>query len=472
MRGTVITMDTTKLKQGILKVLFANVLNMVFSIGTNFLLPKYLSVDAYAQIKTYQLLLSYAAILQLGYSDGMYLQFGGKQLKDIPTDVLQRSISTAWVFQGAISMISVMGAVIVDDPVVIVAAMAILPQNILAYYKNLFQAVGIFGKYSKIMNYTTGLTFLVNILLLFVFRSDNYLYYISGYLLLTVLLCVMIEVSIHRASGYSFNLLKFSYKELKEKVFSGILLLLANFSSILLTSMDRVFTKFLMTVVDFAQYSFAVGIESFLNIAVSPITVTLYNYFCNTTSEEKIRRLLDIVLGFSTLLVATAFPVKWIIEVFLTEYVGSVQTLFLLFAAQVFLIIVRSIYANLYKARKMQNRYFARMCIVIVSGFILNCACYFVFRTKEAFAIGTMLSSLIWFVLSVWDFKDVRWDLGRFAYVAIEAVAFLTCGQLNALVGCGVYIVFTLIMLKIFLPHVLRIYTQAARSMFAKIRIV
>ena len=465
-------MDIATLKRGIIKVLIANVLNMVFSIGTNFLLPKYLSMDSYAQIKTYQLLISYAAILQLGYSDGIYLHFGGKQLKDISADDLQKSVSTAWVFQGAITIISVMSALIVGDPVMIVAAVAILPQNILAYYKNLFQAVGIFSKYSKIMNYTTGLTFVVNVLLLFVFCTDNYLFYIVGYLLLAFFLCIGIEVSIHRASGYTFNLRMFSYKELKEKVTSGILLLFANFSSILLTSMDRVFIKVLMTVVDFAQYSFAVSIEGFLNIAVSPITVTLYNFFCNTTSEEKIKRLMDAVLGFATLLVAMAFPVKWIIEVYLTNYVDSVRTLFFLFAAQIFLIIVRSIYSNLYKARKMQNQYFARMCLVIALGFILNCVCYFIFHKKEAFAIGTMLSSIVWFIMSVWDFKDLSWDMGKLSYIAIETVAFLICGQLNAFVGCGVYLVITLIMLQLLLPHVLRIYIQMARNLFAKIRIV
>ena len=465
-------MDTAKLKRGIIKVLFANVLNMAFSIGTNFLLPKYLSMDSYAQIKTYQLLISYAAILQLGYSDGMYLYFGGKQLKDIPADDLQKSISTAWVFQGAITVISVIGALIVGDPVVLVAAMAILPQNILAYYKNLFQAVGIFEKYNKLMNYTTGLTFLVNVLLLFVFQSDNYLYYILGYLLLLTFLCIRIEVSIHRESGSSFNLLKFSYKELKEKVASGILLLFANFSSILLTGMDRTFTKFLMTAIDFAQYSFAVSIESFLNIAVSPITVTLYNYFCNTTSEAKIKKLLDLVMGFAALLVAMAFPMKWIIGIFLAEYVDSVPTLFLLFSAQFFLIIVRSIYANLYKARKMQNRYFARMCIVIVLGFVLNCACYFILRTKEAFAIGTMLSSIIWFILSVWDFKDLKLTAGRYVYIGIEVVAFLICGHLNPFVGCGAYIILTLVMLRVFLPHVLHMYMRIVRSILIRIGIV
>jgi len=226
-----------------------------------------------------------------------------------------------------------------------------------------------------------------------------------------------------------------------------------------------------MTVVDFAQYSFAVSIESFLNVAVSPITVTLYNYFCNTTSEEKIKKLLDAVMGFAALLVATAFPVKWIIEVFLTEYMDSVSTLFLLFAAQIFLIIVRSIYANLYKARKMQNQYFVRMCLVIVSGFVLNCVCYFVLRKKEAFAIGTMLSSIIWFVLSVWDFKDLKLTARRYVYIGIEVVAFLMCGRLNTFVGCGIYIILTLIMLRVFLPHVLRMYMRIVRSIFVRLGI-
>lgn len=370
-------MGNDKIKKGMMRILLANILNMIFSIGTNFLLPRYVSVETYALIKEYQLLLSYVVILQLGFSDGMYLHFGGKDIKSISVGELQKSISTMRVFQGVIAAISIAIAVITKNPILIVASISIFPQNVISYYKNLFQAVGIFEKYSKIMNYTTGLTFFVNVILLFIFHSDNFMFYICGYLFITIFLCAMLEYAMYKMTKVTLGISKFSFCELKEKVSDGILLLFANFSSILLTSMDRWFTKVLLTTLDFAQYSFAVSIESFLNIAVSPISITMYNFFCNNSDRSKIKKILDQIIGFATILMIFAFPIKFIVNVYLVKYISSLNVLFLLFAAQIYLIVVRSVYANLYKARKKQNKYFQRMCIVIIIGFILNFLCYY-----------------------------------------------------------------------------------------------
>ena len=56
-------MNNDRLKKGIIRILLANILNMLFSMGTNFLLPKYVSVDTYAQIKTYQLYIYLYSVL-------------------------------------------------------------------------------------------------------------------------------------------------------------------------------------------------------------------------------------------------------------------------------------------------------------------------------------------------------------------------------------------------------------------------
>ena len=48
-----------KLQKGILAVLIANMVNVFFSLATNFLMPKYLSIESYAGIKEFQLYVSY-----------------------------------------------------------------------------------------------------------------------------------------------------------------------------------------------------------------------------------------------------------------------------------------------------------------------------------------------------------------------------------------------------------------------------
>ena len=112
----------------------------------------------------------------------------------------------------------------------------------------------------------------------------------------------------------------------------GVLLTLGNLASMLLTSMDRWFVKVFLTILDFAQYSFAVSVENFLNVAITPITTTLYNFFCRERNVEKQSSILRYVLVFATILPAAAFPVKFILEYFLKSYIDSTKTMFYLFA--------------------------------------------------------------------------------------------------------------------------------------------
>lgn len=462
-------MSKDGLKAGMVQILIANVFNMLFSIGINFLLPKYLSVDSYAQIKTYQLYISYVAVLHFGYNDGMYLKYGGKTINSIDESELQKNLSTLRLFQAIVMICSVVVALLVKDFVLLVAAIAILPQNIIAYYKNFFQAVGEFKRYSRIMNLTTGLTFAINVYLIAIVRTNNFKVYIIGYLLLTVFLWLLLESTLRKLKKIQLLPLQFSLAEIKENISSGILLLLGNFSSILLTSMDRWFTKILLGSIPFAQYSFAVSMENFLNVAVTPVSVTMFNYFCKHDDKKDIINIRELIIGVATIIVIAAFPIKFILEIFLNTYIDSVFVIFTLFAAQIFYIIIKSVYVNLYKARKMQKKYFAKLCAIVVIAFIFNIVCYSIYHIKESFAVGTLLSAIVWFLLSQIDFKELRYSARHYIYLLVEVVVFLICGYyLKSIIGGIIYIITTLIMMRLCLPTSLIKYKEIAQDLLRK----
>ena len=62
------------LKKGMLNVFIANIINLIISLFTGFVLPKLLSVESYANIKLFQLYITYIGILHFGVADGMYLK--------------------------------------------------------------------------------------------------------------------------------------------------------------------------------------------------------------------------------------------------------------------------------------------------------------------------------------------------------------------------------------------------------------
>ncbi|WP_222844818.1 MATE family efflux transporter [Lactiplantibacillus plantarum] len=439
--GKALNNTQNNIRHGILAIFFANIVNMVIGILTNFLLPKYLSVNSYAAIKTYQLYATYAGLISLGFVDGMFLKYGGRRFKDLDKNDLDLNISSFRLFQVISTIILIIIGFFFKTSVYWAFVLSVLPLNMIGYFQSLYQSIGEFSIYSRIMNATTATTFILNMVLLFVIKTDNSDLYLIVYVLLDILIWIALERIIRTKTQYNFTYTRFSLKETIKNIEDGILLMLGNFSNSLLTSMDRWFIKFLMSTFSFAQYSFACSMESFVNVAVTPITVTMYNYFCTQRETQQIRRVRNVVALFASVLIACAFPGKFILEFFLKKYIFASGVMFYLFAAQFFYIIIKSVYVNLYKVERKQKRYFFELIVVIVAGFVFNVICWLLFRQIESFAIGNLLAAILWFVISLRDFRYIGFNVRELSFMIVSISTFLLTGMLcTAVVGFIIYI--------------------------------
>lgn len=132
---------STSLKKGLMYVLIANFINLGFNLITNFVLPKELSVESYATIKTFQLYVSYAGLFHFGFVDGMYLKYGGKCSRYQRRRFKNKSFYTE-VFEIAVTIICAFVAVVLKQEVLVFFALSILPLNLANYFKQLYQATG------------------------------------------------------------------------------------------------------------------------------------------------------------------------------------------------------------------------------------------------------------------------------------------------------------------------------------------
>ena len=424
-------------------ILAANILNLIFQLLTNFLLPKYLTIGCYAEIKTFQLYASYVGALHLGYCDGMYIKQGGHPICDLDSMNLCTDAFTLVLFQFWVSVAFVFISIWNHNTTLLAFALAILPLNTASYYKLLFQAIGEFNDYAKVTNTTAILTFLANMILLLLRCFSNAHLFLAIYIIVDFLIML---VSIYLFNQHKCILIKsacyFSLSHIFSNIQTGFFLMLGNFSSIILTGMDRWFIKALMNDTAFAMYSFAVSMENMMNVAVTPVSTTLYNYFCCHKVDSELRNIKGKIILFAAVIVACAFPVKFILEKFLTKYLDSTGVIFYLFGAQIFYIIVKCFYVNLYKAQKRQKEYFAKLIAVIVIGFIFNTGFYAILHTKEAFAIGTMLCGVMWYILSELDFKTLRSNWKENLFLLLSALSYLFLGTVSeALIGLALYAV-------------------------------
>lgn len=432
--------SSDNLKKGIVLVFAANLINLMISLVNGFILPKYLSVDTYAGIKTYQLYGNYIGVLVLGYSDGLYLKYGGKQINSIPNKEINVCRSNLIVFQGIMMLIFAVLGFISQDYILMIASLTLIPVNIAATFKSILQATGEFKAYSGIMNYTSILTFLGTMTLLFIFKIDNSYYYVSIMAVVSFIVWFLLEHKLKKI--YDFKLgFAVSFKNLIENIKSGIVLMLGNFSSILMTSIDRWFVKFLLTTNDFAYYSFVVSTENLIAVFINPIVTTMYNYICVKTDYNAIRKIKRMCLIFALFLVSSAFAIKFILEIYLTKYIASQYVLFILFTTEILFMVIKGIYVNIYKARKQQNIYLKQLIIAIVLGCVLNAIFYFIFHSIEGIALATLISTIFWYIMCSFTVKEIKPDWKEVLVLTISILAFIFSGFcLPSILGFFIYI--------------------------------
>jgi len=430
------------MRKGISLILAANIINMLFSMLIGFVLPHALSIDEYAYLKTFQLYVAYIGFLGLGYTDGMYLRYGGKDLDKIDGKQLNGSISTMRVFQMAVSLCVLGVALVRKDMVLLAFSFSILPLNLTAYYKYLYQATGEFRRYGNIINLNSVLTTVCigGVIYFTGIRFSGV--YIGIYVIMYLVVYLVLEWEIARTVPRVRGAI-FSFIEWTDNIRSGLILMLGNFSSGLLTGIDRWFVKLWMLNADFSYYSFAVSIETVIYTVTAPVMITLYNYICRLEDDRKLKRIKSVCLIFSLYLISTAFGTKFIIEVYLPKYRGSIEVMFLLFAAQIFYFIIKAIYVNCYRAWQMQKTYMVQLVVVLVVAILLNIILYMALGKKEAFAWGTLFAAFLWMVMCSVKIPELKSGKGEWLVLFTSLAVFLLCGRfMNAYVGFAAYVLY------------------------------
>lgn len=455
------------LKKGFLYVLVANILVLLGSLFNGFMLPKILSIDTYANIKLYQLYISYAGILHLGFADGIYIRHGGKKVKDIDKKDVLSEYKTFKIFQFFIVIPLILFSIFIKNEILFFVSISIFPINASTYLCNLFNAVGEFKKYSKYTSINSLLTFMLNFLLLLIIKCDNSNIYILVYALLYFLYYVFLELQNHVLFGKDNSVFDIKYIILNIK--NGISLTLGGFCNVLFVGIDRLFVRHLINIVTFALYSFAASVQNLMNVFVSSISIVTYNYFCRENSTFEVKRFKSLILICSAALLSMFFPAEFIVINFIPQYIDSINILIILFVCQLFSIIIRCFYVNLYKARKKQFKYLITMVFMITFAVALNFAFFKIYGSAIAIAIATLITYVIWYIIGELDFKEYHFNIKEYAFLIISALVFIFCSlHLEPILGFIIYILAIILASFIFTNNAFNYLYSFVRKHFLK----
>lgn len=460
------------MKKGLIQILIANIFGLFISLLTSFLLPKYLSLEAYAAIKTYALYLTYAGFFSLGYNDGMYLKYGGKDLDKINSNDLFNNFTNYIVLILLMNALVLIVGILLKNSIVIAFSFGITSYNILGYLKSLYQATGEFSLYGKALNIEKISVFLLNLIFLFIIKPDDYMAYIWIQVIVGYMSCVFLLYKLQKKMGFVTKF-SFSLREYIDNISAGFILMLGNFSSSFFTSLDRWFVKVLMDYSSFALYSFAASMENLINLFISPITISLYNYFCKKENLLKVKEIKNYVFLFGAILIASAYPCKYILQTFLKKYEAANLVIFFLFGAQLFNVVIKGIYVNVYKSEKNQKKYLKQMILMIILGSVLNTVFYLFYKNYVSFAAATLLTSIMWMIICEITDKRYRFSFSQYIGIFCLIIIFLITGYcLHPIIGLIVYFILLLIIMAIFykstLFEVYNLCIKAKNNIFRK----
>ncbi|EDT78999.1 capsular biosynthesis protein [Clostridium perfringens] len=431
------------LKKSIFKIFSANFLTMISGVIISFLVPAILSVEMYSYVKTYAFYISYIAFFSLGFVDGMYIKYGGIDLNKVDKSQLKLEHLVYLIIQIIFTIFFIIFSIIKSNLIIFLMGISIIPMNVVGFYKMFYQAVGEFNKYVYISYIYTIINFLSNIFLIFILKSKNYIPYCLTSLLANIVIYLYLEYKfLAEFRGVKIKYDKIVFNNIK----IGFFILFGNLSVMMFYAIDRWFIKLFYTVNDFAYYSFAISMLNIINLLISAISVTFYNYLAKDEDEEKVKKLKRyfIILGaFASL---GYFVLAGIVSIILKKYILSLNIIAISFAAYPYMIVINALYVNLYKARKNEKKYLKVVLLMVVISTIYNTIAMLLSKNSVAIAIATTLSFITWYIYSSRDFKYLKSTRKESIYLFINLIGFLLASNfLNWFLGGVTYFIIFLI---------------------------
>ncbi len=393
--------------KNVLMVVSSNVLTILVSLFTGFILPKELSIEDYAYYRVYLLYIAYAGFFHFGFVNGIYLKYGNLDVNQIPKKIF-RTYSYFMVLMQALAVVGLAAALFVGGffmEAEKVVAFAFVVINIpLINIKWFYSSINQFTKRFVIDSYVTFLQNILNLaMVLFVILFRWY-----DYRILLVILTICNFLCMVIAMGQNKQILWGRREPLGEVgipalIKSGFFLMLSEFIGLIILGIDSMFVDNLFSQTDFAMYSFAVSVIAVIYTLITVVSNLIYPYLVRVSEEkyaEYYALMSDTLTVVSVFSMLSFYVAEFAILKWLGKFTPSITVIAILFGTIVFRALITLVCGNYFKVLKMIKAYTENNVFAIAISFILNVAAYLLFHDYTYIAVASLLSFIIWYVVT------------------------------------------------------------------------
>lgn len=351
----------------------------------NLIVPKFIGEDQYAYWQMYLLYVGYVGVLHFGLLDGIVLRYSQYDYEELDKETVRSQFKILFVFTTILAVAAIFAAFAFTRAesryIVAFVGLGIVSKNIHTYNSYSFQITNRINKYAAIV-IAQKLSYGIAVTVLLACKVNDFRFYcladLSG-----DAVAAAISLAFNRGMYFGRSLRgKESFAELKRNVSAGIILMLANFSALLIVGGAKMIVQWRWDKFVFGKVSFSFSLANVFTTFISAISVVLFPSLkrleANTLPKlyKNIRSAVSLVL-FGVM--CAYFPGCAILNKWLPKYSESLIYLgyllpFIIFSSKVSLL--TNNYLKVYRKEKAMMA--VNLCCV-AGGFVLFFVAAFVF---------------------------------------------------------------------------------------------
>lgn len=453
--------------KSVIDLMISNILLLSISVLSSFITPVILGHEGYGYYRIFTLYISYVPLLHLGFIDGVLIRNAGRKYNSMSLKKFRTYSKFIISLELIISLIIVLVSFFIN--------LNFIEREIyiaIAVYSFLFNSVTYFQFFSKCilkfkqlalvtrMQSFINLFFLILAFILFklyIAKVDvsYYLFYMNVTLLIILIYYLVIYKKI--VFGKSKSIIKEKNNIL---VFFkiGFSLMISYQITLLLINADNQFISVFFNISQYANYAFAYSLGSILVSVFGAMASVMLPYMKKAGKKTVLKRYennLSIIIFVVFLMLIGYYPILWIVNSFLHEYISSIKYLSIVFPGVAITCVIQSYIFNNFILLNKMKQFSLLSFINLVFDYFVYYMTYLITKNTFAIALISIPLLLIWYFSLEFYFNKLVKTLfyNNFIYICILSISFITINHFVDMVYGIIMYVFDLLIVTFIMKY-------------------
>ncbi|AGF56347.1 O-antigen/teichoic acid export membrane protein [Clostridium saccharoperbutylacetonicum] len=445
--------------KNIIYIVTANGIGMIISALITLIVPKFLGVKEYGYWQLYTLYISYVGFFAFGWCDGIYLRFGGYKYEDLEKETFVSQFWLLTIFQVFLSLLLFIAAIflIKDSNKQYVAYMTILcgfVTIIKSFVLLILQATNRIREFAKYTRLNQYIYIVITMAALFLgIRSFEILLIID--IISKFIVLILCFKCCKEVIWGTFAPLVCAMAEAKMNINAGIKLMLANIASSLIIGIVRIGIERKWDIFVFGKLSLTLSISNLLVSFINAIGVVMYPILRRMPRDKlpsMYTALRTLLMSVLLLVLASYYPLKVIMSMWLPNYADSLIYMAILFPMCIYESHMALLINTYLKTLRKEAVMLYINVLSVVASLILTSAIVLFFNN---------LNLLVFLIVALIAFRCIIAELyisrimgirvGKDMVIeSVMSIAFITLAWFSScVIGFMIYIIFYVIYISI-----------------------